>query len=78
VERPLFAGGYKGAKQDIFFGTQQMGAKNGKGVESESLRELKAMQARGERQREGAEDEVLVGKGVAERRTLGVHELVLA
>ncbi len=78
MERPLFAGGYKGAKQDIFFGTQQMGAKNGKGVESESLRELKAMQARGERQREGAEDEVLVGKGVAERRTLGVHELVLA
>ena len=78
MERPLFAGGYKGAKQDIFFGTQQMGAKNGKGVESESLRELKAMQARGERQREGAEDEVLVGKGVAERRILGVHELVLA
>ena len=78
MERPLFAGGYKGAKQDIFFGTQQMGAKNGKGVESESLRELKAMQARGERQREGAEDEVLVGKGVAERRTLGMHELVLA
>ena len=57
---------------------QQMGAKNGKGVESESLRELKAMQARGERQREGAEDEVLVGKGVAERRTPGVHEPVLA
>jgi|EP01046_Picozoa_sp_COSAG06_P037367 hypothetical protein len=45
MERPLFAGGYKGAKQDIFFGTQQMGAKNGKGVESESLRELKAMHA---------------------------------
>ena len=78
MERALVAGGYKGAKQDIFFGTQQMGAKNAKGVESESLRELKAMQARGERQREGAEDEVLVGKGVAERRTLGVHELVLA
>ena len=35
-------------------------------------------QARGEREREGAEDEVLVVKGVAERRILGVHELVLA
>ena len=45
MERALVAGGYKGAKQDIFFGTQQMGAKNGKGVESESLRELKAMHA---------------------------------
>ena len=35
-------------------------------------------QARGEREREGAEDEALVVKGVAERRILGVHELVLA
>ena len=46
MERALVAGGYKGAKQDIFFGTQlQMGAKNAKGVESESFRELKAMHA---------------------------------
>jgi hypothetical protein len=35
-------------------------------------------QARGEREREGAEDEALVVKGVAERRILGVYELVLA
>ena len=40
-----------------------MGAKNAKHVESESARE---------------QDEVLVVKGVAERRILGVHELVLA
>ena len=45
MERALVAGGYKGAKQDMFFGTQQMGAKNAKGVESESFRELKAMHA---------------------------------
>ena len=35
-------------------------------------------QARGEREREGAEDEVPAVKGVAERRILGVYELVLA
>ena len=45
MERALVAVGYKGPKQDILFGTQQMGAKNAKGVERESLRELKAMHA---------------------------------
>jgi hypothetical protein len=41
VERPLVAVGYKGPKQDILFGTQQMGAKNAKHVESDSVREQK-------------------------------------